>query len=127
MPLTPDQEAQMLSREDRLGLAKYVIAKSREANRLASLEKDELMASANLADLIKTGNISHVMRNLLMPTDTDQSAHLLSLISTFIVQCLDAVLSKKYGDYFSRILILKKILILFRENQSGWHNSTSPG
>ena len=55
MPLTPDQEEQMLSREDRLGLGEYVVAKAREANRLAQLEKDELMASANLADLIKTG------------------------------------------------------------------------
>ena len=55
MPLTPDQEEQMLSREDRLGLGEYIVAKAREANRLAQLEKDELMASANLADLIKTG------------------------------------------------------------------------
>ena len=58
MPLTPDQEAQMLSHEDRLGLAEYVIAKSREANRLAEMGKDELMASANLADLIKKGDTS---------------------------------------------------------------------
>ena len=56
MPLTPDQEAQMLSREDRLGLAEYVIARSQEANRLAEMGKDELMASANLADLIKKGD-----------------------------------------------------------------------
>ena len=46
----------MLSREDRLGLAEYVIARSREANRLAEMGKDELLASANLADLIKKGD-----------------------------------------------------------------------
>ena len=55
MPLTPPQEEQMLSREDRLGLSEYVITKAREANRLAQLEKDELMASENLADLIRKG------------------------------------------------------------------------
>ena len=55
MPLTPSQEEQMLSREDRLGLSEYVITKAREANRLAQLEKDELMASENLADLIRKG------------------------------------------------------------------------
>ena len=57
MPLTPSQEEQMLSREDRLGLAEYVIMQARKANRLAQLEKDELMASENLADLIKKGSL----------------------------------------------------------------------
>lgn len=55
LPQLPEEEEQLMSREDRLGLAEYVVKRAKEANRLKELGKDELLASANLADLIKKG------------------------------------------------------------------------
>lgn len=46
----------MMSREDRLAVAEYIVRRSKEANRLKELGQDELLVSENLADLIKKGN-----------------------------------------------------------------------
>lgn len=56
MAQTPEEEQSMMSREDRLGLAEYIIKRAKEANRLKELGQDELLVSENLADLIKKDN-----------------------------------------------------------------------
>ena len=47
-----------MSREDRLGIAEYIIKRAKEANRLKELGQDELLVSENLADLMKKGLFS---------------------------------------------------------------------
>ena len=55
MPLIPVEEEQLLSREDRLGLAEYIISKAKEADRLKDLEKSDLLGTGDLVDLIRKG------------------------------------------------------------------------
>ncbi|XP_060588665.1 U11/U12 small nuclear ribonucleoprotein 48 kDa protein-like [Ruditapes philippinarum] len=56
VPQTGEEEQVLMSREDRLGIAEYVIKRAKEANRLKELGQDELLVSENLADLIKKDN-----------------------------------------------------------------------
>ena len=58
--MTPAHEEQLLSREDRLGLAEYIVNRAKEANRLKELGRDELQVSENLADLIKKGKLRKI-------------------------------------------------------------------
>ncbi|XP_045180206.2 U11/U12 small nuclear ribonucleoprotein 48 kDa protein-like [Mercenaria mercenaria] len=56
IPRTAEEEQVLMSREDRLGVAEYVVKRAKEANRLKELGQDDLLVSENLADLIKKDN-----------------------------------------------------------------------
>lgn len=56
VPQTSEEEYLLMSREDRLAMAEYIIRRAKEANRLKELGQDELLVAGNLKDLIKKEN-----------------------------------------------------------------------